>query len=191
MPRGPKGENRAVLTKSNVLKIQTETLPDFAWIDPSGRLAVPVKFGGRSSANDGESGSGKLAPSLREALGPGLSGHLRERRHDQRQVKRSCVAAVRATTALLTRHAAPMRARLQRASRRLPQPASAAPNAGWRAARSWTAAGNFPTIKRSYRTASSFCARASRFMTLDTCHRDPRGVRTLRSFRAVVMAPML
>ena len=42
--------------------------------------------------------------------------------------------------------------------------------------------------KAGQRTASSFSIRASRFITLETCHRAPRGVGTLRSFSAVAMA---
>src|SRR4051794_23102602 len=48
-----------------------------------------------------------------------------------------------------------------------------------------------PSTKAGYRTASSFCARARRLATLDTCQCDPRAVVTLRSFRDRVIAPIV
>ena len=54
---------------------------------------------------------------------------------------------------------------------------------------------NFPPIKRlenpDYCTASSFCARASRLATLETCQRDPRDVGIFRSFSDRVIAPIV
>ena len=47
---------------------------------------------------------------------------------------------------------------------------------------------NLPSIKRAYRNAPSFCARASRFITLETCQRAPRRVGIFRMFKAVAIA---
>jgi hypothetical protein len=46
-----------------------------------------------------------------------------------------------------------------------------------------------PVYKRGQQSTSSLCARASRFITLETCHLAPRGVGILRSFSACVIAP--
>jgi hypothetical protein len=49
----------------------------------------------------------------------------------------------------------------------------------------------FPSIKAKpalYRSSSSFCARARRAVTLDTCHRAPRGVGIFRSVSAFEIA---